>query len=178
MTAFMIVLAAFCALRALHASRLLLAATWLAGVSASTAVVLFLLGSQEIAIIELNIGAGLVTVLFVFAISMAGDESIRARPLVPRMLAAGLGVLLIVVLVTTLFMLSAPTTVEAAEGTLGTALWHQRSADLMLHVAIIYAGLLGVMGLISQAPEAKATEPHPLETAGEVTDGMSKEYGT
>ena len=64
-----------CAAQAIRARRLLLAAMWLAGASAATALLLYVLGAAEIAAIELSVGAGLVTVLFVFAITVPFDVS-------------------------------------------------------------------------------------------------------
>jgi uncharacterized MnhB-related membrane protein len=80
LTALLLTLAVFCGLRAIHAQRLVAAALWLAAVSALNAVVLYEMGAREAAVIELSVGAGLVTVLFVFAIGIAGDgQWTRAR---------------------------------------------------------------------------------------------------
>ncbi|MHB1482597.1 MAG: hydrogenase subunit MbhD domain-containing protein, partial [Bellilinea sp.] len=58
-----------CAILAVRASRLLVSALWLAATSALVALEMYLLGAPEIAVIELSVGAGLVTILFVFAIN-------------------------------------------------------------------------------------------------------------
>ena len=76
-----------CAFFAIRTRRLLISALWLAGCSALTALLLYLLGAPEIAVIELSVGAGLVTVLFVFAINIAGEETLPIRRLIPRPLA-------------------------------------------------------------------------------------------
>ena len=55
-------------------ARPLTAALWLAVLSAITALLLYRLGAPEVAVIELSVGAGLITVLLAFAISMAEDE--------------------------------------------------------------------------------------------------------
>ena len=49
-----------------------------------------LLGAPEIAVIELSVGAGLVTVLFVFAINLTGEENLDAKRMMPKPLAWGL----------------------------------------------------------------------------------------
>jgi len=54
------------AILAIRTKRLLISAIWLAVASALTAVMIYLLGAPQIAVIELSVGAGLVTVLFVF----------------------------------------------------------------------------------------------------------------
>jgi uncharacterized MnhB-related membrane protein len=76
-----------CAIQAVRASRLLISALWLAGASALTALLMYLLGAPEVAVIELSVGAGLVTVLFVFAINIAGEERLDIMPVMPRPLA-------------------------------------------------------------------------------------------
>ena len=73
-----------CAALAISAKRLLVSAIWLAGCSALVALLMYLLGAPEIAVIELSVGAGLVTVLFVFAINIAGDESTALPWLCPN----------------------------------------------------------------------------------------------
>jgi uncharacterized MnhB-related membrane protein len=73
-----------CALMAIIARRLLTSALWLAGASALTALLLYLLGAPEVAVVELSVGAGLVTVLFVFAINIAGEEHVSTREKFPR----------------------------------------------------------------------------------------------
>src|SRR5271169_5421058 len=76
-----------CALQAIRAPRLLVSALWLAGCSALLALSMALLGAPEVGVVELSVGAGLVTVIFVFAISVAGEESIGLTSIVPRPLA-------------------------------------------------------------------------------------------
>ena len=55
--------ASFCAYRALISKHLLPSALYLACVSALVSITLYLLGAYEVAVIELSVGAGLVTVL-------------------------------------------------------------------------------------------------------------------
>jgi uncharacterized MnhB-related membrane protein len=59
-----------CTVMAVRGKHLLVSAIWLAGSSAFVALLLFRMGAPEIAVIELSVGAGLVTVLFVFAINI------------------------------------------------------------------------------------------------------------
>jgi uncharacterized MnhB-related membrane protein len=66
-----------CAVQAVRVQRLLNSALWLAGASALVALLIYMLGAPEVAVIELSVGAGLVTVLFVFAINIAGEECSR-----------------------------------------------------------------------------------------------------
>ena len=77
-----------CAVQAIRSERLIVSSIWLAGTSAFISVIMFLLGAPEVAVIELSVGAGLVTVLFVFAINIAGDEKIPRKTIIPKPLAA------------------------------------------------------------------------------------------
>src|SRR5512135_612443 len=76
-----------CAFMAFRAKQLIVSALWLAGCSAILSILMYLLGAFTAAVIELSVGAGLVTVLFVFAISVAGDETIEVRSIIPRPMA-------------------------------------------------------------------------------------------
>ena len=81
-----------------RARGLIASALWLAGVSALTALVLYLHGAHQVAVIELSVGTGLVTVLFVLAINIAGDTPLDAGRVVPLPLAIGVSLLFVLVL--------------------------------------------------------------------------------
>lgn len=142
-----------CAVQALRAERLLVAAMWLGGLSALVAVTLYTMGAAEVAVVELSVGAGLVTVLFVFAINLAGEDTIIGPAIVPRPLAWAL-------LVATLLLLGwlalplAGLRPTAVEPPLAGVLWQQRSLDVLLQIALIFAGVLGVLGLLADARRA------------------------
>jgi uncharacterized MnhB-related membrane protein len=143
---------------AIVAKRLLISAIWLAVTSALVAVMIYLLGAPHIAVIELSVGAGLVTVLFVFAINIAGEESTRLHPQIPRQVAIpavvlGFGLALVVVL-RSVGVISLP---EALEN-ISEILWDQRYLDLLLQIVLIFAGVLGVLGLLSSDKPAKELE--------------------
>jgi uncharacterized MnhB-related membrane protein len=151
-----------CAILAISAKRLLVSAIWLAGCSALVALLMYLLGAPEIAVIELSVGAGLVTVLFVFAINIAGDES-TALPVplpkpIPWVLVIGL-----IALIGWLVIAQLSDGALAGQGSdnFYVALWSQRYLDVLLQVAIIFAGVLGMMGLL-----AEGKKRHVEETPG------------
>lgn len=148
--AWLVAAAILCALQAIRAARLLVAALWLAGTSALLAVILSISGAHEVAVIELSIGAGLVTVLFVFAIGVAGEDAMGAPALLPRWLAAGLIVLAVLLLG---WQALPPLGLRApgAEPSFGTVLWQQRGLDVLVQVVLIFAGVLGVLGLLTEA---------------------------
>ncbi len=159
-----------CALQAIRARRLLVSAMWLAGASAATALLMYVLGAAEVAVIELSVGAGLVTVLFVFAINIAGDEPIAARSRVPRPLAwlVTLGSLVLLGWLT-LPNVGITLPVPGAEQ-FPIALWQHRSVDVLLQVALIFAGVLGVVGLLTEEPEGQGIEHDLTETRQDVPE--------
>jgi NADH:ubiquinone oxidoreductase subunit 6 (subunit J) len=161
-----------CALLALRAEKLLVSALWLAGTSALTALLLYLLGAQTIAVVELSVGAGLVTILFVFAISVAGDESMDVRTVIPKPLAIGLVLVCGVTLAWLILLQPTATAVPAvtsASGKLADTLWQARGLDVLLQIVLIFGGVMGVLGLLadtktpssqSKAENLKSDEAH------------------
>ncbi len=148
-----------CAILAISAKRLLISAIWLALTSALVALMLFLLGAPQIAVIELSVGAGLVTVLFVFAINIAGEEVIGLRSALPLplvwasiVLAAGL---IIFFIVRSLGFVQFP---ELTSEFAASVLWQERYLDFLLQVVLILAGVLGVIGLLSHSKDAHVVE--------------------
>lgn len=150
-----------CSLRAIRTGRLLMSALWLAGASASVAILMYMLGAPEVAVIELSVGAGLVTVLFVFAINIAGDDPLPRRPSIPKPLswllilaAVGVGGWL------TLSALHLPLPVpEAAR--FAQVVWENRTLDVLLQVVLIFGGVLSVLGLLHDPDQGAAKEEHP-----------------
>lgn len=145
-----VVAALVCALQALTAARLLVSAIWLAGASAMVSLLLYMLGAPEVAVIELSVGAGLVTVLFVFAINITGDEGLSAKSMIPSPVA---WVLILIPLILLGFLnlpvLDLPMLAPLGEDFTET-LWQERSPDLFLQVVLIFAGILGILGLLAE----------------------------
>ncbi|NPV85875.1 MAG: DUF4040 domain-containing protein [Anaerolineae bacterium] len=147
-----------CALQAIRTSRLLMAALWLAGCSALVALMMYLLGAPQVAVIELSVGAGLVTVLFVFAINIAGEEVMDLRSLLPRPLAVVAVVAVLALLgwiMVPVFNLKPP---EIQSGRFFTAIWEERAVDMLLQIVIIFAGVLAMLGLLAEG--APPHTPH------------------
>jgi NADH:ubiquinone oxidoreductase subunit 6 (subunit J) len=140
------------AVQAIRASRLLTSALWLAGAGALLSVVLYWYGARQAAVIELSVGAGLVTVLFVFAISIAGEDAIGARPILPKPLAWGLVALSVTLLGWCAVQFAAsPIDPAATESSLADMLWQERGLDVLVQVVLIFAGVLGLLGLLAEA---------------------------
>jgi len=139
------------AIQAIRARQLISSALWLAGVSALSATLLFLYGAQWVAIIELSVGAGLVTVLFVFAINVAGDESLDRKAVPPWSVTAGFVILFVFLM--GWFLLSrtpqGPGS-SVAEPALQNELWISRGLDLIVQVVLIFSGVLGLLGLLAE----------------------------
>ena len=139
-----------CAILAITSKRLLVSAIWLAVTSALAAIMFYLLGAVQVAVIELSVGAGLVTVLFVFAINISGEEALNLSPLMPKPLAWGLVVIavgLAIYLTIRGGIFSLPLT-QATETP--SILWSARNLDLLLQSALIFSGVLGVLGILSE----------------------------
>lgn len=163
------VAAIVCAIQAIRASRLLISALWLAGASAVIALILYLMGAHEVAVIELSVGAGLVTILFVFAISVAGEEAIDVRTIIPKPLAWGLIALAVILLGWLTLrqpMLAAERPAANAAATSFTdTVWQQRGLDMLVQLVLIFAGVLGMLGLLGDA-KTRTTTDDRQEIAG------------
>ncbi len=154
----------FCGIEAIRAEWLMISALWLAGVSALMATLLYAAGAHEVAVIELSVGAGLVTVLLVFAISLAGDEPLPARAVVPTPVAlalvAGFAVLLILFTAPVIQSGSASPEVSFTQ-----MFWHERSADTLAQIVLIFTGALSVLGFLTERRAKAQPQMIPVQEA-------------
>jgi uncharacterized MnhB-related membrane protein len=154
---FLSLVAAFCAYRAMVSKHLLPSALYLACVSALVSVTLYMLGAYEVAVIELSVGAGLVTVLLVYALSVIGDDSYDPTSIIPKPLAVLLvGVTAIIVGWMAYPLLAQP--VANGELLLADVLWKHRALDVWIQVALIFSGVMGVLGLLSEKAQKPETQ--------------------
>lgn len=154
-------LSIFFSIMAIRARMLITSALWLAGVSAMVAVLFYLFGAHQVAVVELSVGAGLVTVLFVFAISIAGEEPGVLKSLIPTWL----GGLLVILMVGLLGWFTIPGSVPstpATEAAFTTVFWQERGLDMLVQISLIFAGVLGLIGLLA---ETKAPLQHSVAEA-------------
>lgn len=147
-----------CAIMAVRAKPLA-ATLWLAGLSALAAILLYLFGAPEIAVIELSVGAGLITVLLAFAISMAEDESMPV-PLLPRPFAwlvvfLACGLLLWLILPQIPFVRAS----ALADAPFFIQVWENRLLDLAVQITIVISGVIGVLSLIGETRKSKDIAP-------------------
>jgi uncharacterized MnhB-related membrane protein len=151
----LIVLSVFCAIQALRSSRLLVSAIYLAGTSILLSIIFFLLDAYQVAVIELSVGAGLVTILLVFAINVAGEDLKENISVIPRPLSWGLVICSIILL--GIFVLPIGHQQSGViEEPFTSQLWGQRAVDVLVQVVLIFTGALGALGLLAE-------EKAPLE---------------
>jgi NADH:ubiquinone oxidoreductase subunit 6 (subunit J) len=139
-----------CAALAVRAALLISSALWLAGASGCLAIALYLNGAHQAAVIELSVGAGLVTVLFLFSIGAAGEQDRNLRPVVPAWLSRSLIAAFFVTLVGLLLPINL-TPSQTSEAPFVQVLWEQRGLDLLVQVMLIFSGVMGLLGLLAEA---------------------------
>ncbi len=151
--------AIFCAYRAIVSKKILSATIYLACISALVSAVLYLLGATQVAVMELSVGAGLVTVLLVYAVSVVGDDALDPASVVPKPLAFGM-VGLVAILLGFMAFPTVAKNVDTSSMALSIALWQNRVLDVWIQIALIFSGVMGVLGLLSEKTPGKAEEIH------------------
>lgn len=146
-----------CAYRCIVAKRILSATIYLACLSALVSAVLYMLGAPQVAVMELSVGAGLVTVLLVYALSVVGDDAMDPPSVIPKPLAFGLVAVLAVVLGWMAFP-AVQVAVDSGSLSLAVVLWQNRVLDVWIQIALIFSGVLGVLGLLSEQAPARPGE--------------------
>jgi uncharacterized MnhB-related membrane protein len=142
-----------CAVMAIRANRLVVSSLWLAALSALLAVLIYAMGASRVAVIELSVGAGLVTVLLIFVVGIAGDEATGGKPLIPRAVSWGLGLVALILLGWFTVPLVAPSP-PSSQPSLVSLLWKDRALDVLIQVVLIFCGVMGILGLLSEAAVA------------------------
>ncbi|MFM8321236.1 MAG: NADH-quinone oxidoreductase subunit J [Chloroflexota bacterium] len=151
--------AVFCAYRVMRAGRLLHVTLWLALTSALVSVLLYQLGAPEVAVMELSVGAGLVTVLFVYAFAIVGEATFDEITSLPRPLTwalilgvSGLLGWLVLPAIGGLGGQSGPD--AGGPAAFSRVLWEQRGLDVIAQVVLIFSGVMGLLGLLSETRTA------------------------
>jgi len=145
--------AVLAALFAIVAKRLLASAIWLAVLSALSAVLFYILGAPHVAVIELSVGAGLVTVLFVFAIAVAGGAQVGGQAPIPTFLAIVFALVMLGLLAWLVLPIEAPETANE-QVSFVKMLWEGRALDVMVQLAIMFSGVVAVLGLLGENIDA------------------------
>jgi len=144
---------------------LLKASIAMAALSAVLSIIMFMLNAALAAALELSVCAGLITVIFISAISMTRvrtEEENKARVKDRRKRFAFLPVILMVVLCAALFILwpefnrviiKPETADEFIAGS--ETLWGERLVDLLGQVIIVLAGVFGILIFFKEDREKK-----------------------
>ena len=135
--------------KATRVKGLLNAALWLSGTSALTSTLIYLMGSPGIAVIELSVGAGLVTVLFIFSISIIGDEKITSKIFIPKWLAISITVVAFGLLGIMTAIDSIPVLKGVQAELIADTIWVDRKLDIDIQAALIISGILGILMIVA-----------------------------
>lgn len=168
--------AAFCAYRAMVSKQLLPSTLYLACVSAFVSVILYLLGAFEVAVIELSVGAGLVTVLLVYALSVIGDVTYDPTSIIPKPFAFLLVAAIAIIVGWEAYPLAIKSS-GSGEVLLADVLWKSRALDVWVQVSLIFSGVMGVLGLLAERvqPEEKQIHEAQATAANEAIAVKAKE---
>lgn len=151
--------ALICAYRAIVSTRILTSTIYLACISALVSAVLYLLGAPQVAVMELSVGAGLVTVLLVYAVSVVGEDALDPASVIPKPLA-----LIVVGLSAILLGWMVYPSIQLSEQTgpidLASVLWQNRVLDVWIQIVLIFSGVMGVLGLLSERTPEGSKEKH------------------
>ncbi|OGR68962.1 MAG: hypothetical protein A2081_02915 [Elusimicrobia bacterium GWC2_61_19] len=154
------VLAAVFALWAVMAKKLLTSAIMLALVSVAVSLIFFDFSAPWAGVFELSVCAGLITVLFIGAVSLIrADEDKRPEN---RAFAYALPLAAAVFAIAAWFYLppffeelAAGRQMAAGGGTIGTALWGLRRPDLLGQVLMLAAGVFVIKSVFPRRTENK-----------------------
>jgi uncharacterized MnhB-related membrane protein len=146
-----------CAYRAIVAKRILSATIYLACISALVSAVLYLLGATQVAVMELSVGAGLVTVLLVYAVSVVGDDALDPASVIPKPLAFVM-VGVVAILLGFMAFPAVEKNIDTSTLALSIALWKNRVLDVWIQIALIFSGVMGVLGLLSEKTPGRLEE--------------------
>jgi NADH:ubiquinone oxidoreductase subunit 6 (subunit J) len=151
-------------------------ALWLAGSSALLALTLYLLDAPYAAAIELSVGAGLVAVLFVLAVTTTHDESGTMHAPIPRWLSVALPVLCTGLvgwyLLPTVGLPTAPDPASFVQ-----MFWQDRALDVFGQLTLLFVAALGAVVLMRRPAQAAEThrEPPPPEARREELEAVREE---
>jgi len=149
--------AVFCAYRAIVAKRILTATIYLACISALVSATVYSLGAAQVAVMELSVGAGLVTVLLVYAVSVVGDDAWDPASVIPKPLAFGI-VAAVAIILRRMAYPAIQTKIESGSIDLINTLWQNRVLDVWIQIALIFSGVMGVLGLLSEKVPGRKEE--------------------
>jgi hypothetical protein len=143
LTIFLVIVSVIFAIQAVRARRMIVSTLWLAGTSAILSVIFYLLGAYLVAVIEL---------------SVAGEEAVELRSMVPKALG-GVLALLAAVLLGWLSLPAGASQPAAVEASVSETIWQLRGLYVLVQIVLIFSGVLGLLGLLA---EEKAPLEYPV----------------
>ncbi|MEW6687275.1 MAG: NADH-quinone oxidoreductase subunit J [Candidatus Edwardsbacteria bacterium] len=143
-------------LLAILARDLLRAAISLAVASVFLAILFFRMEASYAGVFELSVVAGLITVLFISTIAMTKQEE-GQKVKEPKAAFIVFPVVLVLFLLVDILVMKkllqrpvASLSGTVDEGALGMTLWQKRGIDLLGQIAVIFAGVFGVLALFRE----------------------------
>lgn len=132
------------------------AAIALAAVSAACGVLMYVLGAHTAAIFEISVCSGLVTVIFISAVSLSNGDKQASAPekrahLLPIILIA-IGAVLMIGAGLSGFSLGAPGQI-ASTATFDNVFWETRQADIFGQMVAIIAGASAIVVFFKEREE-------------------------
>jgi NADH-quinone oxidoreductase subunit J len=129
---------------------LLYVAVALAAISAILSIVLFHFGANIAGVFELSVCAGLITVLFIATVSLTKDSDMKSETrlpvyFIPLFLLIFIGIDVFVMQWLARSVLTAGTPSQTAS--FQKVFWEMRSLDIFGQVALILAGVFGILSL-------------------------------
>jgi NADH-quinone oxidoreductase subunit J len=147
-----------CGVLAVMLRSLIKSAIALAGASAMLAIIMYTLDSVWAAIFELSVCSGLVTVIFISAISLSNTdkqdlaglyEDTKRMALLPAILIIS-GVVLVLIAAASPAILPAAAPAAETVDTFREILWTHRQVDIWGQVIVVLAGALTVVALFKE----------------------------
>ncbi len=129
---------------------LLYSALALAVASVMLSIVMFSLGANVAAVFELSVCAGLITVLFVSTVSLTKDSDQRSESSLSGIFLLPVALVLVGVAFFAARWLvgELPPPAAAVPGSFHEVFWGQRSTDVLGQIALILAGVLGMLAIL------------------------------
>jgi NADH-quinone oxidoreductase subunit J len=140
---------------------LLYVAISLALISVILALVLFNFGANIAGVFELSVCAGLITVLFIATVSLTKDSDQKVETRIPTYFVPLFVLIFIGIdyfIIQWLFHSMPATVVAHPSGTFQKVFWELRSSDILGQVALIGAGVFGILSLFRLRAKEKKHE--------------------
>jgi len=147
-----------CGFLAVRLRSMLKSAVALAAASAALGIIMYVLGSVWAALIEISVCSGLVTVIFISAISLSNTDKKELEKLyedkkrmayLPASLIIG-GVILVIIVLSTGSLLPDAVPIAQAADNFREVLWNNRQADIWGQAIVIIAGAVAVTVLFKE----------------------------